>query len=135
MRTTALMLAAIAIAAPTSLYAQVLEATPQASVTAKAPASVSTPTKTPEPLALDELADLHGKQGVTTNNILSSQELTAISQGNTINANTVTAGQISIGPGAFDGFAGVGNFVINSGQNNNLQGALTVNIQAPVTFP
>lgn len=134
MRTTALMLAAIAIAAPTSTFAQAQQAAqpaPEPSATAAPVAGA----RTPAPLALDELADLHGKQGVTTNNILSSQELTAISQGNTINANTVTAGQISIGPGAFDGFAGVGNFVINSGQNNNLQGALTVNIQAPVTFP
>lgn len=135
MRTTALMLAAIAIAAPTSLYAQVQEAPQQAPAPVAATDATTTTPKTVAPLALDELADLHGKQGVTTNNILSSQELTAISQGNTINANTVTAGQISIGPGAFDGFAGVGNFVINSGQNNNLQGALTVNIQAPVTFP
>ncbi len=135
MRTTAIMLAAIAIAAPTSLYAQAQEAPQQAPAPVAATDATATTPKTAAPLALDELADLHGKQGVTTNNILSSQELTAISQGNTINANTVTAGQISIGPGAFDGFAGVGNFVINSGQNNNLQGALTVNIQAPVTFP
>ena len=135
MRTTAFMLAAIAIAAPTSLHAQAQEAPQQAPAPIAAADITATTPKTATPLALDELADLHGKQGVTNNNILSSQELTAISQGNTINANTVTAGQISIGPGAFDGFAGVGNFVINSGQNNNLQGALTVNIQAPVTFP
>jgi len=78
-------------------------------------------------LDVGELSDLNGRQG-STSIILSDQDLTAINRGNSITANTVITGAITLGPGAFEGFAGVGNFVINSGNNNNLQGALTINI-------
>ncbi len=78
-------------------------------------------------LDVDELAGLNGRQG-STSTILSDQDLTAINRGNSITAHTVSTGGITLGPGAFEGFAGVGNFVINSGNNNNLQGALTINI-------
>ena len=91
---------------------------------------VASPATAPEPIALDDLASLNGRQG-STSTILSDQDLTAVNRGNTITANTVGSGQITLGAGAFDGFAGVGNFVINSGHNNNLQGALTINIIAP----
>ena len=106
---------------------------------------ISTPAKTPVPgfappaqtttqmpATIDdtELAGLNGRQG-STSTILSEQDLTAVNNGNTITATTVGSGPITLGPGAFDGFAGVGNFVINSGHNNNLQGALTINIIAP----
>ncbi|RZJ02064.1 MAG: hypothetical protein EON90_00245 [Brevundimonas sp.] len=95
-----------------------------------ATALVPIQTRTPPMLqALDvgELSDLNGRQG-STSTILSDQDLTAINRGNSITANTVNTGPITLGPGAFEGFAGVGNFVINSGNNNNLQGALTINI-------
>jgi len=84
----------------------------------------------PQPMDSQELAHLNGRQG-STSTILSDQDLTAVNRGNTITANTVGSGQVVIGSGAFAGFAGVGNFVINSGHNNNLQGALTINIVAP----
>ncbi|MGZ9080525.1 MAG: hypothetical protein ACXW2A_19570 [Burkholderiales bacterium] len=91
-----------------------------------------TPIQTQAPLmiaALDigELSELNGRQG-SKSTILSDQDLTAINRGNSITAHTVNTGAITLGPGAFEGFAGVGNFVINSGNNNNLQGALTINI-------
>lgn len=78
-------------------------------------------------LNVGELSDLNGRQG-STSTILSDQDLTAINRGNSITAQTVNNGAITLGSGAFEGFAGVGNFVINSGNNNNLQGALTINI-------
>jgi hypothetical protein len=88
----------------------------------------------PEPqrtvIAENELAGLNGRQG-SSSTILSEQDLTAVNRGNTVTAQTVGSGPITLGPGAFDGFAGVGNFVINSGHNNNLQGALTINIVSP----
>ena len=94
-----------------------------------APAVPAVVLATGEPVAMapEELGALNGRQG-STSTILSDQDLTAVNRGNTVNANTVGSGQIVLGSGAFDGFAGVGNFVINSGHNNNLQGALTINI-------
>lgn len=91
-----------------------------------------TPIRTQAPpmlptLDVGELSELNGRQG-STSTILSDQDLTAINRGNSITAHTVNTGAITLGPGAFEGFAGVGNFVINSGNNNNLQGALTINI-------
>nr|WP_312052894.1 hypothetical protein [Brevundimonas diminuta] len=36
---------------------------------------------------------------------------------------------------AFSGFNGIGNFVMNSGNNNNLQGAITINIVTTAPNP
>lgn len=105
-----------------AVVAEVQPAPPSAAPTIPAPA--------PQPLAADELSGLTGRQG-SNSTILSDQDLTAINNGNTITARSVSSGQILIGPGAFEGFAGVGNFVINSGHNNNLQGAITINVVSP----
>ena len=60
--------------------------------------------------------------------IASDQLLQATNSGNSVNANTVTTGGMRIDANAFSGFNGVGNFVMNTGHNNNLQGAITINI-------
>jgi hypothetical protein len=59
---------------------------------------------------------------------ITDQTLVAVNSGNTVNADTVTTGPVSLNANAFSGFAGIGNFVINTGNNNNLQGSLSVNI-------
>lgn len=103
--------------------------------TSTASASVSTSSAelagSADPLDLDQLSGLTARQGTKNTTVLSDQDLTAVNRGNSINAQTVGSGPISIGPGSFEAFAGVGNFVINSGHNNNLQGALTINVVAP----
>ncbi len=81
------------------------------------------------PLNLEELAAISGGESVKVS-VLSDQTLTATNRGNTINADVVQSGAVSFGAGAFDGFNGVGNFVINTGNNNNLQGSLSVNVVA-----
>ena len=101
-----------------------------------APAVAQTPPEQPgpttsEPLGIAELAGLSAKQGETNITVMSDQDLTAISNGNSVTADSINSGQITLDRGAFEGFAGVGNFVINSGHNNNLQGALTINIVTP----
>ena len=93
-------------------------------------ASQTVATSTPaaiQPLDLEELHDLNGRQGVVVV-IASDQLLKATNSGNSVNANTVTTGGMRIDANAFSGFNGVGNFVMNSGNNNNLQGAITINI-------
>jgi hypothetical protein len=74
-----------------------------------------------------ELSELSGEGGVAIG-VLTNQTLTAISTGNQISADAVNSGSISLDESAFSGFDGIGNFVINSGHNNNLQSSLSVTI-------
>ena len=60
---------------------------------------------------------------------LTNQTLTATSTGNMLNAASLTTGDITFGANVFSGFNGVGNFVINTGNNNILQGSLSVTVQ------
>src|SRR5262245_27830632 len=64
---------------------------------------------------------------------LTSQTLTATNSGNSVTADTITNGDINLGADAFSGFNGIGNFVMNTGNNNNLQGAIGVFIIMPPT--
>ncbi len=80
-----------------------------------------------QPLDLAQLHDLNGRQGISVI-VASDQLLKATNSGNSINANTVGSGAITVGANAFAGYSGVGNFVMNTGHNNNLQGAITINI-------
>ena len=80
-----------------------------------------------QPLDAAELHDLSARQGVSVI-VASDQLLKATNSGNSINANTVGSGAITVGANAFAGYSGVGNFVMNTGHNNNLQGAITINV-------
>ena len=84
-------------------------------------------------MAPGELGDISAGEGVTTN-VISSQELTATNSVNTITAGTVQNGDINFSGNALTGFSGVGNFVTNTGNNNNLQGSISINIAgAPIS--
>jgi hypothetical protein len=66
--------------------------------------------------------------------VLTGQNLTATNTGNTVSAgNNVDSGQINLGSNAFQGFGGIGNFVMNTGHNNNLLGSLSVAIDTATT--
>lgn len=80
-----------------------------------------------QPLDLAQLRDLNAREGVNVL-VASDQLLKATNSGNSVTANTVGSGSIAIGANAFAGYSGVGNFVMNTGHNNNLQGAITINI-------
>jgi hypothetical protein len=89
----------------------------------------------PAPLDEAQMAAISGGDGdavTITLNTLTKQELTATSSGNTVNAGVMTSGAVTFSPQALDGFSGVGNFVINTGANNTLQGAINLSI---VTAP
>lgn len=75
----------------------------------------------------DDLNNLSGGTGVTIAAI-TNQTLTAINSGNSVNGETVTSGDANIGSNAFSGFDGIGNFVVNTGHNNNLQSSMNVTI-------
>jgi hypothetical protein len=87
----------------------------------------------PKPLTASELQALSGGAN-QTNMAVSSQTLSALNSGNQVNAETVQTGNVTLESGAFNGFNGVGNFVFNTGNNNNLQGTLSVTILAPPAF-
>lgn len=91
------------------------------------PAAVAAAPTAPRSLEADELDALHARQGAVVI-VASDQLLQATNSGNSVNANTVTTGAMRIDANAFSGFNGIGNFVMNSGNNNNLQGAITINI-------
>jgi hypothetical protein len=97
------------------------------------PATAAPDPSQPVPLALDELGDVSAGAGTITN-VVSSQDLTATNSGNTITAGTVQNGDINFSGDALTGFSGVGNFVSNTGNNNNLQGSISINIiGAPIS--
>jgi len=84
----------------------------------------------PNALSASELQTMSG--GANQANLaVSSQTLSALNSGNEVNADTVQTGNVSLQPGAFNGFNGVGNFVFNTGNNNNLQGTLSLTVLAP----
>lgn len=78
-------------------------------------------------IELSELAELSGGHAVEID-VITEQTLKAINVGNSVNADSVINGDVTFGAGAFDGFDGIGNFVINTGNNNNLQSSLNVSI-------
>jgi hypothetical protein len=84
----------------------------------------------PQALSASDLADLSGGAS-PTGVAITKQTLTAVNSGNSLNAGSITTGDVSIGAGAFNGFNGVGNFVFNTGNNNNVQGSLSVTIVTP----
>ena len=81
----------------------------------------------PAAVSTDALAGMSGGASVAVTN----QNLTAVNSGNTVSADTLTTGDVNLQSNAFSGFNGIGNFVINTGNNNNLQGSLSVTVIAP----
>ena len=77
-------------------------------------------------LSLDELDDLRGGETIVIQH--TSQILTATNTGNSVNGDTIGSGAVNLSSNAFNGYDGIGNFVINTGHNNNLQGSISVSI-------
>ena len=78
-------------------------------------------------LSLEDLGELSGGTGVHVD-VLTEQTLNAVNSGNSVTGDTVGSGQVNIGANAFAGYNGVGNFVINTGHNNNLQSSMNVTV-------
>lgn len=84
----------------------------------------------PPALSASDLATMSG--GANPNGVaITNQTLTALNAGNSVNADSVLTGDVTLQSGAFNGFNGIGNFVFNTGNNNNLQGTLSVTIITP----
>jgi len=90
-------------------------------VPASAPADVT------EVLSMEDMDALAGGTGVDIV-MITDQTLTAVNSGNTVIGETIGSGQVNLGSGAFSGYSGLGNFVINTGHNNNLQSSMSVSV-------
>lgn len=80
-----------------------------------------------ELLSLEDMEALAGGTGIEVI-VDTDQILTAINTGNSVTGDVVGSGDVNIGSGAFSGYDGIGNFVINTGHNNNLQSSMNVSI-------
>lgn len=94
--------------------------------TAPASSETLTPPPAAETLSTEALASERA-QGVDTT-VLSEQQLNATTSGNSVIATTMHTGDVAFSSSALSSFAGVGNFVINTGNNSNLQGTINVSI-------
>jgi len=82
-----------------------------------------------EVLSLDDMQELSGGDGGGVSvAVITEQTLNATNSGNSVIGDTVGSGQVTIGSGAFSGYSGLGNFVINTGHNNNLQSTMNVSV-------
>jgi hypothetical protein len=90
-------------------------------------AKATPPAEAARPLPAEDLDAISGGQEIVAG-VLSNQQLTAANSGNSVNANSVRSGDVNFSGSALNGFSGVGNFVVNTGNNNNLQGAISLNI-------
>jgi hypothetical protein len=87
----------------------------------------SNPGDVTEVLSTEDMDALAGGTGVDIV-MITDQTLTALNSGNTVIGETVDSGQVNLGSGAFSGYSGLGNFVINTGHNNNLQSSMSVSV-------
>ena len=103
-------------------------ASPAAAAAPEARPPLSTPAS-PTLLSAEEMSSVHAG-AETEATVLTTQQLTGTTSGNSITAGTVTSGAIGFSPDALNGFSGVGNFVVNTGANNTLQGSINISIVA-----
>ncbi|MBX9745436.1 MAG: hypothetical protein K2X34_00945 [Hyphomonadaceae bacterium] len=91
------------------------------------PSAPASPDDGMSALSLEDMDALAGGTGVDIV-VITDQTLTATNTGNTVTGDVVGSGQVTLGSGAFNGYSGLGNFVINTGHNNNLQSSMNVSV-------
>jgi len=121
--------------APAQVNAQATEA-------GKAPetlAAASWPETAGAPLAAEELDAIAGGDAIVIDYATlvaseTTQTLTATVSNNSIAAGSIESGDVNFAPNSLN-FHGIGNFVINTGNNNVLQGSLSVTILSGPASP
>jgi hypothetical protein len=113
-----------------------LQANAQEEAAATPPQSAATAGQSelvPAPLSSQELEGISGGDAVIVEGH-TEQTLTATSSNNTITAQSIDNGDVNFAPNSLN-FHGIGNFVINTGNNNVLQGSLSVTILSGPASP
>ncbi|MEZ5972182.1 MAG: hypothetical protein R3C31_10280 [Hyphomonadaceae bacterium] len=111
------------------LIAAMLASAGVASAQEAAPEAAASPAPAGEAelLSSEDMDALSGGTGVEVV-VDTGQVLTATNSGNSVTGDTIGSGQVNLGSGAFSGYDGIGNFVINTGHNNNLQSSMNVSV-------
>lgn len=60
--------------------------------------------------------------------VANRQTVTALSTDNVVSADSIVSGDVNFSQGAFGNFNGIGNIVVNTGNNNAIQGTLSVTV-------
>jgi hypothetical protein len=133
---TGITMLAIASLSGTAQAEDALAPVPQLASIAAQPLA-SEPAINPDPASLQNQAVAQGDDALSDGDlgdlrggdalVIGDQALTAINNGNVLNGN-YAAGVVSISDNAFSSFNGLGNIVINTGAQNNLQSAMNVTI-------
>lgn len=97
------------------------------------PGSANGPELVAVPLSPQELEGISGGDAVI-NDAYTKQTLTATVSNSTIGAESIETGTINFEPNSLN-FHGIGNFVLNTGNNNVLQGSLSVTILSGPASP
>jgi hypothetical protein len=75
------------------------------------------------------LGTLHGRGGIITYNITGQNNMSGSITGSNVTAGgNITSGNVDMSGNAMQNFNGVSNFIANSGNNNNLQAGVVLNI-------
>jgi hypothetical protein len=77
------------------------------------------------------MAMLAAGDGEETVFVITDQTLNTTNFGNTVIGETILSGDVTLAANAFSGYSGLGNFVINTGHNNNLQSTMSVSVALP----
>lgn len=78
-------------------------------------------------MSLEELSEIRAGEAPQFT-VSNSQSVTASSTANVISAGSLISGGVSFSQNAFSGFSGIGNIVVNTGNNNAIQGTLSVTV-------
>lgn len=81
-----------------------------------------------EIMSLDELGDFVGMGAEGDSVVITDETLQAINHDNVVSGDVVRSGDITLANGGLSGFDGIGNFIMNTGHQNNLQSSMSVSI-------
>lgn len=105
----------------------IVSATSTGNESPEAPATKGLEQGDAKKLDASELGELRAGDD-TSVYVITDQTLTAVNSGNSVVGEVVGSGAVTLSENAFSGYNGIGNFVINTGHNNNLQGSISVSI-------
>lgn len=81
-----------------------------------------------EVMSLDELSAYVGGASSHDSVVITEETLQALNHDNVVVGDIVKSGDITLANGGLSGFDGIGNFIMNTGHQNNLQSSMSVSI-------
>jgi hypothetical protein len=81
-----------------------------------------------EVMSLEDLGAYVGTGADGDSVIVTEETLQAITRDNVVSGEVVRSGDITLSNGGLSGFDGIGNFIMNTGHQNNLQSSMSVSI-------